>query len=634
MTINEFAKLANVSVSTVSKIMNSKDDSISSATREKVLELAKKYNYKSAAFTTNPNTRSFVIGMIMKYPKDKSTILSGVLSKASSLDYSLLLRDSNYSKDNELKHLHNILGLNIDALLFDPVDPKDIEDELDLIHGNGIPYISLSQAPDSESQAPPINFEQMGYMATKALTCAGHSSIACLLSKGSRTMPFCQGYKKCLYDNNIIFDEDLIFEDEKLLIKKFHANLFTAVVVSHYSAAIHIFNTFNDLHYNIPEDLSIISLRNDYIHPMVNNIPIATLKIPYFEYGEYLAENLINILEKNETSDFDYDVCITNNSAIKPPHNAKRKKILSIGSINIDNYLSFDELPHIGASVFSSSFNTFPGGKCVNQAVGAAKLGHNVSIIGRVGSDADSDIIYEFVKGQSINCGGLKRTENEKTGQAYIFVAKGGDSMISLIAGANNTVSVSDIQDNENLFANGGYCLLQTEIPMPAILEASRIAKKHSMTTVLKPSACCFLPDELLNNVDILVPNYNELNAISPEEASLDEKASYYLSRGIKIVIVTMGEHGCYIKTADETFKIPAISITSIDDSGAGDAFISTFVSYLIYEYPIKSAAKIATYAAGLSTARQGTSPVFLDKNSLEAYIIETEPELLLKESD
>ena len=633
MTINEFAKLANVSVSTISKIMNGKDASISSSTREKVLELAKKYNYKSAAFTPNPSTRSFVIGMIMKDPKDKNSILSGALSKASSLDYSLLLRDSNNSKDAELKHLHNILGLNIDALLWDPVIPEDMEDELELIRSNSIPHLYLNPRPDSENQASSIDFEHMGYIATKALVRAGHTSIACLLSKGSRTMPFCQGYKKGLFDNNIIFDENLIFEDEKLLMKKLHANLFTAVVVSHYSTAIHIFNMLNDLHYNIPEDLSIISLRNDYIHPTGNNIPIATIKIPYFEYGEYLAENLVNIVEKNETSDFHYDVCITNESSIKPPYNAKWKKILSIGSINIDNYLSFHELPHSGTSVFSSSFNTFPGGKCVNQAVGAARLGHNVAILGRVGNDADSDIIYEFVKGQSINCGGLKRIEKEKTGQAYIFVAQGGDSMISMIAGANSTVSASDILDNENLFANGGYCLLQTEIPMSAIIEAAGIAKKHNMTTVLKPSACGFLPDELLNKIDILVPNYNELNTIYPEEASLDEKASYYLSKGIQIVIITMGERGCYVKTKEESFEIPAINITSIDDSGAGDAFISAFISYLIYGYSIKNAAKIATYAAGLSTARQGTSPVFLDKTSLEAYIIEMDPELLIKEN-
>ena len=149
------------------------------------------------------------------------------------------------------------------------------------------------------------------------------------------------------------------------------------------------------------------------------------------------------------------------------------------------------------------------------------------------------------------------------------------------------------------------------------------------MTTVLKPSACTFLPDELLDNVDMLIPNQEELQLLCPEGDTLEEKAKHYLESGISTVIVTCGSSGCYVRSKEVSEYIPAIDITAIDVSGAGDAFICCLVSYMIDGYDIVQASRIANYAAGLSTTRQGTVPALVNRTTLESYIMNKEPELL-----
>lgn len=127
----------------------------------------------------------------------------------------------------------------------------------------------------------------------------------------------------------------------------------------------------------------------------------------------------------------------------------------------------------------------------------------------------------------------------------------------------------------------------------------------------------------------IIVPNRKELNKIIDTDEPMEQKADLLLSYRIQTVIITLGADGFYIKGNDICAHFPAIEVTSIDVSGAEDAFISALVSYLIYGYDILTASRIANYAAGLSTTRQGTVPVFVDKNTLESYIQIMDPGLL-----
>ncbi len=184
---------------------------------------------------------------------------------------------------------------------------------------------------------------------------------------------------------------------------------------------------------------------------------------------------------------------------------------------------------------------TYPGGKGTNQAVGAARLGHRVSLVGSVGDDLDAVSIYQALAEHGVSAEGVQRCPGRETGKAYIFVDPEGESMISILSGANRQLTPQRLREQAHLFARTGYCLIQTEIPMDAVYEACRLARESGAKTILKPSACRELPPALLELVDILVPNSDELREICPQEDSLPNRARRLLEQGAGTVIVTLG---------------------------------------------------------------------------------------------
>lgn len=630
MTIKEFAALAGVSISTVSKIMNGKDESISSRTREHVLALAKEYNYFPYASTVTPLTKTLTVGVIFRDSRRTDLMASSVLASATARGYSVLLRESSNSPETELKNITAMAAAHVDGVLWDPVSEKSMEYAQQLDRA-GIPYVSMN-ADDVRSG---LDFRKMGYTAARCLIDRHHTQIACIAGPSSPAVRFYQGYRECLFDNHLTLDESFVFSEAAALpVSSIAKHSISGIVIADYSETLKLFQIMDTLNYSVPYDLSVVTLREDAesvsIYP-----PVSALTVPYREYSFSLMENLIARLEKRSLPDAPaIPLAISSTASIDVPFNFRRKRILSVGSINIDTYLNFDVLPRSGLTVSSSDSTSYPGGKALNQAVGAARLGHSVSVIGRVGNDEDSEMIFRMTRDLQIDSYGILRSNDKKTGKAYIFVQRNGESMISILSGANDMICADDVRSCERLFAGASYCLLQTEIPMEAVVEAASLAKKHGLTTVLKPSSSDGIPDALMHSIDIIVPNSEELSMICPQGASIKEKASALLKKGPKTVIVTLGSDGCSIFQKEKTCHIPAADFLSVDNTGAADAFISALVSYLLYDYDIITAAKIAVYAAGFSITRQGVSTSFVDRSTLEAYLKMKEPQLLNKKEE
>ncbi|MEG0566425.1 MAG: ribokinase, partial [Hungatella sp.] len=257
------------------------------------------------------------------------------------------------------------------------------------------------------------------------------------------------------------------------------------------------------------------------------------------------------------------------------------------------------------------------------------KLGKEVSLIGRVGNDYDSALVYACMEEHHVDIQGLKRDPYVETGKAYIHVQNDGESMITILTGANQNLSPSDILPYARCFENTGYCLLQTEIPQDAIMTAAKLAHQYGAKNILKPAAANQIDHALMELIDIFIPNRKEAELLSPGICGEENKANEFLKRGAKAVIITLGHSGCYIKAPDFQGYLPAAQFTPIDTTGAADAFIAALSVYLLLGYPIQHAAKIATYAAGFCVSRQGVIPALIDRNSLEAYIKRLEPDLL-----
>lgn len=632
MNIRKLAQLAGVSVSTVSKIMNNKDASISASTRERVLKIAKEYHYQPYAAALSKDSKTWTLGVLLRNSASVNPALTGMLEAAQQAGYTLMLRESGDDEDAEERNLSVLHSQRIDGLLWEPLS------ETSLCHLDSLkePHIPILLFNLDHPGAMNINYHAMAYQATQKLVDLGHRDIACLLSKGNRTNAFLSGYRKCLFDNHIPMREDFVFYGiTDGLLQKISAHAISGIINSHYATATALFDAITVLHYQLPYDLSLITLRDDS-RSALRYPKISGYTIPHCEFGRYLCSRLIAQVEKKPEPDatFDQTPVLDDMDSIGIPYNNRSSKIAVVGSINIDNYLNVDKLPRTGKTVNSSISATYVGGKAVNQSVGVSRLGHRVFLIGCVGNDVDSDTVFTTLNQYHIDPVGVKRRAGYKTGQAYIFVQRDGNSMISIMSGANEALSPEDLRSDERLFENTAYCLLQTEIPMPTVSQAARLAHKRGITTILKPTACGELPRELLENVDILVPNHEELQEICPFRQGMDAQTDYLIEQGVGTVIVTLGENGCYVKNAEICQRLPAQDFDPVDSSGACDAFISGLASYLLYGYPLLKAVRIATYAAGFSIMREGVVPSLIDKNTLETYIRQREPDLLIRSQD
>ena len=654
MTIRELAQLAGVSVSTVSKIMNQKDGSISAETREHVMSLAKEYHYTPyASVASKQSARSLCLGVLLRNAHEADLTLSGILSCASERGYSILLRSSDASLEEERKAIQAFINLRADGLIWEPVGKESaaLSEELNRA---GIPFLASALPAQSDERflcpafpvkkrIPVLDFAGMGFLLTEALIKKGHTDIACLLMDGTRTEHFYEGYRRCLFEHQIPFRNELVFSFENgIPVQKLSARQFSGIVVSHYAAALKLYEEAAALHYTVPYDLSVVTLRNDSRLP-ADYPPLSSLTIPHSAYGRQLCSFLIDALEKRpeqsdasdsrETDSIPFHLDHTR--SIDVPFASRLKRIVSVGSINIDNYLNMETLPRSGKTVTAPASSMYLGGRCANEAIGAARLGHTVSMIGRVGHGGHADFVYSGLGEHTVDTRGVRRTPDANTGQAFIFVQKDGESMISVSAGANLSLTPSDILEQEYLFRGASCCMLQTGVPMEATLAAAETAKKHGLMTVLKPSSCSTLPMKLLSLTDIIVPNADELDELCrnlcPHSSYMEQKAAYLLSCGVGTVIATLGIQGCYIKNQETEFRVPAVPFPTVDNSGASDAFISALVSYLLYGYELRTAARIAAYAAGFSTTRQGVSPCMIDRSTLEAYIRQKEPALLTR---
>ena len=631
MTIKEIANLAGVSISTVSKIVNNKAENINIDTRNRVLQIVKEYNYTPYGTVKNVSTaKTFLIGVLLKHTSQDNLMLNGIMATAQKHGYTILICDSMDSSEKELKNITSLCKHKVDGVIWEPVSENSNKHE----HYFKEQEIFVSYINSSFAQSHCLDFAQMGYTATQKLLDYQHTHIACLMKPGSlRSAMVFEGFRKCLFDHEIPYSEDMkLYISDQELHKKITFGKFTGILSTHFESALDFYEKTDRFHCHIPSDISLVSLRED-AREAICFPRISSLRIPYERFGSKVCENLISLCELQETDNFSLftpeDLLLDHEESLNEPPACRYKKIVSIGSINTDITLNVDEFPAPGSTIVTNASSITLGGKGANQAIGAAKLGREVFIIGKIGNDYDSAMIYDTLRKEQVLSQGLRRDPNSITGKAYIFVGKDAESCITLLPGANQNLKPEDILSKEYLMEGCGYCLISTEIPEETYIQAARIAQKHHAKTIVKPATLKHLPDTLLCHTDIFVPNKNEAALLCPQKDTIEKQADFFYENGCPMVIITLGHKGCYLKTAAHSCYFPAADFPSIDSTGGADAFIATLASYLTEGYSITKAIKIATYAAGFCISRTGVVPALVDRISLENHIRLVEPALL-----
>lgn len=627
MTIKEIAKLAGVSVSTVSKVMNNKDSSISAETRERVLQIVKQFNYTPYSNVNSGVTKTFILGVILSSSYSLK-IMDGILDEAQSQGYQIITFKTYGKPEEEENAIASFCKNNIDAVLWQPVENASAKLKKKLRCHN-IPWLLLPSVRHFNETCD-IEFSTIGYTAAKAFINAGHRNIAFLATDFWYGEAFFKGYKEALFNENLPFQDQFLFEQvDDTLLTRIASGFISAIIIPDCLEAVKLYNILIRRHYQIPRDLSIITIKDDRTDAAL--IPqISYINLPYYSIGQHLIKNLIGLLEQNLTPcSYQLECQLKNTVSICPPKTLQKKHMTVIGSINIDNYLKVNKLPITGMTSTASNLALHPGGKAVNIAIGVSRLGAEASVLGAIGNDLDSDLIFSSLEDHHIMTDRLLRFSDTPTGRAFIFVQPDGDSTISILTGANDLLKADHVTENQSIFENCCCCLMQTEIPSPPLIAAAKIAHKKGIPVILKPSAQIHLDPELLQYIDIIVPNQNELNTLAPG-SDFEERVNYFLDFGISTVIVTLGEFGCILKTRtiEKHFNVP-YNFISVDNTGAGDAFIAALAVYLQNGYELEEAIQIAMYAAGFCISREGVALSMIDQSTLESFIRKKEPALL-----
>jgi len=302
--------------------------------------------------------------------------------------------------------------------------------------------------------------------------------------------------------------------------------------------------------------------------------------------------------------------------------------ICVVGASNIDLISYVPRMPKLGETLHGTKFTIGFGGKGANQAVMAAKLGGQVAMITKLGKDIFGNDTLKNFETFGINTEGVTFTDGAFSGVAPIAVDPNGDNSIIIVSGANNHLSVADLQDAKHIIASAKVMVCQLEIPVEISLEALRIAKAAGVTTIFNPApARSELPEEIYQLSDIFCPNETETELLMGVRIQTQDEAvtaaRELLKRGPKKVILTLGARGSLLVTPDHIELVPAEAVKAVDTTGAGDAFIGSLAYFLAAGKPFAEVMQRANKIAAISVQHPGTQTSFPDAENIPMELLD-----------
>ncbi len=472
-------------------------------------------------------------------------------------------------------------------ILWYPID--DQKKSIELLEKQKIAYLLLKKVEQTQILQVYGDYEKATYLATKYCIQYGHQKIGLLLHENRHSDDCKEGYMQALFEADILFEAGNVFvgQDEveagRIGAHQLINRNLSAIICENEKIACGTYATCQRHATRIPKDISVVC-----IHTMGPKLDIVNLN--WQEVGKQAVNMILQKIEskkemtKNKVS---VSPILMQGESVSNPFEkiyASSQKMIVVGSMNVDSIINVEKLPTDGETLLSNHIVVLPGGKGLNQAVAAAKLGGLVYMIGSLGNDTDGKKLYHCLVENGVKTEGIRFSTTLSTGKAYVNVAKSGESTIVVYPGANGELDTYQIRQQKKLFQLAQYCLLSLEIPQN------------------------------------FIPNEKELHKIVQGEDSLEQKAEWLLQKGVKNVIVTLGEKGCYLRNKEYNLYFNAAPFEPQDTTGAADSFIGAFAVAISEGKDILHSVVFATYAAGISVARLGAQPSMPDRTTIDLY--------------
>jgi ribokinase len=302
--------------------------------------------------------------------------------------------------------------------------------------------------------------------------------------------------------------------------------------------------------------------------------------------------------------------------------------IVVVGSLNMDLVVRMPQIPRPGETLLGGVFKTFPGGKGANQAVAAARLGAQVSMVGRVGDDAFGREMLATLAREGIDTTHVLTVPDEATGVALIQVDAQGQNTIAVASRANFRLTGADVEKAMATLSGFEALVMPLETPLETIYAASKCAARQGAKVLLNPAPAQALEKDLLQLVDVLVPNEHELALMTASPlhsaAEVHQAAARLLAGGPRNLVVTLGSQGAMLFSGPGAGTlVPACPVQAVDSTAAGDCFVGALAVGLCEGKTLLAAAEFASAAAAISVTRSGAQPSLPRRTEVAQFIRE-----------
>ncbi len=302
------------------------------------------------------------------------------------------------------------------------------------------------------------------------------------------------------------------------------------------------------------------------------------------------------------------------------------KKVLVIGSLNMDMTVKVDKLPKEGETVFGYEYYESCGGKGGNQAVAISRMEVYTEMLGMVGNDSYGKRLIDNLEKYDIACENVAVNENSVTGRAVITVDSKGRNSIVVIPGSNFEITVQDIEERNESIRRNDIVVLQNEIPMEVTKYILKKSKEMNKMTVYNPVPAKMIDKEMAKNIDYLVLNETEMEEIFKisisDEGYKDKILKIKQENNMKNIILTLGEKGSILfNEEDRISEFDAYKVSAVDTTAAGDSFLGGFIAEISKGKKTDEAIRYATAVSAITVTRRGAQDSIPSRDEVEIFL-------------